>query len=116
MMAKMKIYLDDERKAPKGWIRVTHPQEVIERLEISSYSPKERVTEISLDHDLGIIEDGKEVTGYDVLLWLEANPEYAPPVINIHSANISAWKKMQLAIQSIERRKRELQEIGESYS
>jgi hypothetical protein len=28
------------------------------------------VTEISLDHDLGLTEGEREETGYDVLLWM----------------------------------------------
>lgn len=58
----MKVYLDDERQAPEGWIRVYWPDEAIELLK------KGNVTKISLDHDLG---DDDKGTGYDVILWLE---------------------------------------------
>ncbi|MGI2080401.1 cyclic-phosphate processing receiver domain-containing protein [Shewanella putrefaciens] len=43
----MKIFLDDERLAPTGWLQVRWPDEVI------SYLAKGMVTDISLDHDLG---------------------------------------------------------------
>jgi len=56
----MKVYLDDERETPDGWIRVYWPVEAIKLLK------EDDVTEISLDHDLGDDERG---TGYDVLLW-----------------------------------------------
>jgi hypothetical protein len=91
----MRVFLDDERKTPIGWIRVYWPDEAIELLKIGN------VTEISLDHDLGDDERG---TGYDVVLWIEEavfNDGFIPPVIKVHSANISARKKMELGIEHI---------------
>lgn len=58
----MKLYLDDERKTPVGWVRVFWPEEAI------AWLKTEMVTEISLDHDLG---DDDRGTGYDVILWIE---------------------------------------------
>ena len=58
----MKLYLDDERKTPVGWVRVFWPDEAI------AWLKTEMVTEISLDHDLG---DDDRGTGYDVILWIE---------------------------------------------
>lgn len=80
----MKVYLDDERQAPEGWVRVYWPFQVIELLKAGE------VTEISLDHDLG---DDHRGTGYDVILWIEEavyTESFAPQVIHIHSANSSA--------------------------
>lgn len=57
----MKLYLDDERKTPVGWVRVFWPEEAI------AWLKTEMVTEISLDHDLG---DDDRGTGYDVILWI----------------------------------------------
>tara|TARA_R110002049_G_scaffold285698_4_gene467063 strand:- start:225547 stop:225711 length:165 start_codon:yes stop_codon:yes gene_type:complete len=54
----MKVYLDDERETPQGWIRVYWPDEAIELLRSGE------VIEISLDHDLG---DDNRGTGYDVI-------------------------------------------------
>lgn len=93
----MKIYLDDERTTPDGWLRVYWPDEAIRLLKNNT------VTEISLDHDLGDDERG---TGYDVLKWIEeavALHDFEPPVIHIHTANASARQKMQLAVESIRR-------------
>jgi len=56
-----------------------------------------------LDHDLGNDALG---TGYDVLLWIEQSTMlegFKPPIINVHSANISARQKMGVAISKIER-------------
>ncbi|MCP3059293.1 hypothetical protein LXT21_10960 [Myxococcus sp. K38C18041901] len=97
----MRVYLDDERPTPEGWVAVRWPEEAIALLEGG------QVVELSLDHDLGDDEHG---TGYDVLLWLEeavATRGFAPPRVRVHSANSSARQKMELAILRIERFARE---------
>ena len=93
----MKIYLDDERVAPKGWVQARWPEDVITSLKTGE------VTHLSLDHDLG---DDDRGTGYDVLLWLEeavATTNFVAPACVVHSANSSAREKMEKAIVSIER-------------
>lgn len=94
----MRVYLDDERPTPEGWVRVYWPSEAIALLETGA------VQELSLDHDLGDDERG---TGYDVVLWLEeavALRGFVPPrVISVHSANAPARAKMIAGIQSISR-------------
>lgn len=80
----MKVYLDDERATPDGWVRVYWPEEAIDLLKTG------RVVEISLDHDLG---DDARGTGYDVVLWVEQAvvvDGFKPPVMRVHSANSSA--------------------------
>jgi hypothetical protein len=92
----MKIFLDDERATPDGWVRAYWPDEVIGHIQAGG------VTEVSLDHDLGDDERG---TGYDVLLWLEEQvftTSMRPPMLTVHSANSSARLKMEAAIRSIE--------------
>lgn len=92
----MKIYLDDERTTPGGWLRVYWPDEAIELLKTGS------VAEISLDHDLG---DDDRGTGYDVVLWIEeqvALHSFVPPAMKVHSANVSARTKMENGIRAIE--------------
>jgi hypothetical protein len=93
----MKVYLDDERSTPEGWVRVYWPDEAVELLKAGG------VTDISLDHDLG---DDDRGTGYDVVLWIEeavALHGFLPPKIQVHSANSSAADKMRAGIASIER-------------
>lgn len=95
----IKVYLDDERPTPPGWIGVKTPKEVIKLLK------NKNVTHLSLDHDLG--DDIKIGTGYDVLNWIEeqvfTNDKFKCPKINIHTANPSAMRKMTLALKSIKR-------------
>lgn len=93
----MKVYLDDERTTPDGWVRTYWPEEAIALLKTGA------VTEISLDHDLG---DDAHGTGYSVLIWLEeqvAVHGMVPPIMHVHSANASARQKMEAAIATINR-------------
>jgi hypothetical protein len=98
----MKVYLDDERVAPEGWVQTKSAQETIDAI------VRGDVTDLSLDHDLG---DPKVVgTGYDVLTWIEEriallnDAAFVPKNISLHTANPSARIKMELALKSIQRR------------
>lgn len=91
----MKVYLDDMRPVPEGYVLAKTYDECIHLLRSNN------VTHLSLDHDLGT-----DKTGYDVILWIEKNVaynKYAPPEINVHSANTSAARKMWQGVHSIER-------------
>ncbi len=93
----MRVFLDDERSTPDGWVRVYWPDEAIALLKAG------QVVEISLDHDLG---DDDRGTGYDVLLWIEeavATQGFRAPQMKVHSANSSAREKMERAISAIHR-------------
>ena len=93
----MKVYLDDERTPPDGWVLTSWPDEVIELLQSGE------VTDLSLDHDLG---DDARGTGYDVVLWIEhavATRGFVPPRLVVHSANSSARLKMEAGIRAIQR-------------
>lgn len=98
----MKVYLDDERKAPEGWVQTYTAQQTIDAI------LKGGVTDLSLDHDLG---DPKIAgTGYDVLTWIEEriallnDAHFVPQKITLHTANPSARIKMELALKNIQRR------------
>ena len=91
----MKVFLDDLRTEPDGWVRVFWPDQAIDLLESGL------VTDISLDHDLG---DDQRGTGYDVLLWIEEAVHlrnFSPPRMQVHSANTSARLRMLNAISAI---------------
>ncbi len=91
----MKVYLDDQRTPPEGWTHVRTAQEAIEVLKTG------KVTEISLDHDLG---DDAAGTGYDVVLWIEEAVfarDFDPPAITVHSANPSGRRRMEAGVESI---------------
>ena len=92
----MKVFLDDERSTPEGWVRVYWPDEAIALLQTG------QVTEISLDHDLG---DDARGTGYDVVLWVEEAVHlhgFVPPRMHVHSANSAARVRMLAGIAAID--------------
>lgn len=95
----MKIYLDDERTPPEGWILVkTVP------ILINIIQTQKDITHISLDHDLG----KNELTGYDFMKWLEiqvfdGNIKKIPE-ITFHSANPVGKKNMEFALINIIKR------------
>ena len=93
----MRVYLDDERTTPEGWLRVYWPDEAIALLRQGG------VVELSLDHDLG---DDARGTGYDVVAWIEEAVVlhgFRPPKISVHSANPSARARMEAGIAAIVR-------------
>lgn len=93
----MRVYLDDERTTPDGWERVYTPEEAIELLK-TGY-----VTEISLDHDLGLPDPRN---GYMVILWIEEQVfchGFKPPIMRVHSANTAGGDNMRRAIERINR-------------
>ena len=83
------LYVDDVRDRPSWcigeWETARNYQEAITLLSTNEYD------ELSLDHDIASWdEDGREMTGYDIALWLaerKFNGEYVPPKIFVHSAN-----------------------------
>lgn len=97
----MKLFVDDLRPCPDGWVLAKTATEAISVLITGE------VRELSLDHDLG--EPESEVgSGYQVVCWLEERAHagdwrHVPRVIAIHSANPVGHQRMQAAIDNIER-------------
>ena len=101
----MKIYLDDVREAPEGWILIRSGESLMAILR----AQEGKIDALSLDHDLG---EGKK-SGYEVLKWMEAQVflyGYRPPKeILIHSDNPVGRKNMKAAIESIYKYAKKLQ-------
>jgi hypothetical protein len=97
---EIKVWLDDERKAPSGWIHFKTVPEIISFYEKNH----DKIIEMSLDHDLG----ENTPTGYDFVLWLEEKIHFNKynniPDIKVHSANPVGKKRMLQAISSIEKK------------
>jgi hypothetical protein len=97
----VRVWLDDRREAPEGWVRVRTPEEAIGLLRGGG------AEELSLDHDLGLDVGARERTGYDVPLWLErevaAGRMRPPAVMTVHSGNVGAVTRMEQAVESIRR-------------
>lgn len=99
----MKVYLDDNRETPEGWMRAYTVEATIYLLSTR------QVESLSLDNDLG--EENQE--GYKVLDWLEKSiyedATFPLPEMIVHSSNAARVEYMQRAIQSIQRiRQRQL--------
>ncbi|MGE0709428.1 MAG: cyclic-phosphate processing receiver domain-containing protein [Planctomycetota bacterium] len=92
-----KLWLDDLRPAPAGWVWVKSAWDAIDALRAGG------VVEISLDHDLAGPEDG---TGYDVVEWIAAEAFHgrlAPLRWATHTANPLGAERMELQLERAER-------------
>lgn len=95
------LWVDDERPLPReyeeqGWRAVMSFHGAIVLLE------KNRYNEVSLDHDLACFYGNREMTGYDILVWLvdrKVNGTgHVPERVFVHSANPPGREKMQQVI------------------
>lgn len=82
----MKIWVDDIRPAPDGWIWAKTSEDAIEWLKVSQYCNSPwcgtcTIEEMSLDHDLG----GTDTTR-PVVMWMTAH-DFWPNEVKVHSAN-----------------------------
>jgi hypothetical protein len=89
-----KLFVDDERVVPQGWDVARNYDDAISKLSSTNYD------ELSLDHDIASFNDsGREMTGYDVALWLAnrkmTSNDYVPPIVKCHSANPAGRKNIQ---------------------
>ena len=111
----MKLWMDDVRPAPDGYVWATTVREAIyhicrynresdnswqmyidgwiDRENLERYLATWTIEEISCDNDLG----ENETEGYKLLDWLEATGRNYP--IRIHSANPVARERMRAIIQ-----------------
>ena len=91
----IKIYLDDERATPKGYVRTYSVNETKKLIE-KSESNNIEITEINVDHDLGdYASDGGDAI--KLLDWLiERNTLYP---IKIHTMNCVGRENMERMIE-----------------
>jgi len=94
----MKLWHDDIRPAPEGWEWARTNDDAI------AYLEKFDVTEISMDHDLGLdyLESGPDTinlmgegdaTGFHLAQWMCYN-EKLPAKITVHSWNVVGAQRM----------------------
>lgn len=101
----IRIYLDDEREAPRGWVRAYTVEEAKKLLLTRTAS------HLSCDNDLG---EG-EPEGHTLLTWLEETVHFDPtfpiPLITVHSANAGRAPAMRQTAAKLEAlRQQRLQE------
>lgn len=80
----MRIWLDDVRPAPEGWVWVGTVEEAIGLMSSGE------VLEASLDHDLG---DGEQ-EGYALVLYMAENDLWPEEAISVHSSNPPGAERM----------------------
>lgn len=80
-MDLVNLYVDDLRKCPEGFSIARSYDEAIEILSTS------KINILSLDHDLGIGENGIEKNGYDVVKYMCENG-ISPKKVYIHTDNV----------------------------
>lgn len=90
----MKLFVDDTRQVPIGWVLARTCEEALGHLATGE------VTALSVDHDMGLDDTGKErMNGYEMLKivykgLVEGKFKYPPKQIEIHSANIAARDRL----------------------
>lgn len=92
-----KLYVDDIRNIPgEDWDLARNAWEALYKLQNHKYDV------VSLDHDLDSFIGDKEITGYDITLWLVYRKQqwlYTPTTILVHSANPVGSKYMNNLIE-----------------
>lgn len=90
----MKLWLDDIRPAPEGWLWVKTAEDAIQVLETGL------VTQASLDHDLGLVPGTliKRATGIKVTDFMAEYDIWPSEGVNVHSANPVAAAAMRATI------------------
>jgi len=107
----LRLWVDDVRPAPGDWLWVKSYDEAIAAMTCTV------ITEISLDHDLGMevtgagdagILVGKEnqtaKTGYDIACWIERSVMLGnmdAPVMRCHSANPVGRRRIEQVIEKL---------------
>ena len=96
----VRVWLDDARDAPPGWVRAFTPEQVVALLRGGE------VEELSLDHDLGLGRGGREPRGTRCCCgWGVAAGRWVAPLpgIAVHSANPVGRARMERALEAIRR-------------
>ncbi len=96
------LWIDDERKIPDDcekycWTAARSFHEAIFKLELLKFD------RVSFDHDLASFYGHKEMTGYDVALWLvqrKIDGHTIPTEFSVHSANPVGHERIQGVINS----------------
>lgn len=92
------LYLDDLRKCPNGFILAKTVEEA------TNIINKNAVNILSLDHDLGINENGELLkTGYDFVKYICENSIYVK-IIYIHTDNVVGRENMYQTLLGAQRR------------
>jgi hypothetical protein len=92
------LLIDDQRTLPADRVARTYREGIAALAE-------QHWEVIYLDHDLGDFSGvgGRELTGYDIVCWLEQNPQHLPDRIEIVTKNPAGRRNIELALQKCRR-------------
>lgn len=93
----MSAFFDDLRNAPEGRVVVREPNELKRLLQAGV------IDDLSMDHDLGDYgrrDFDRDITGYDLICWMEETNSFPRGRILVHSQNLVGRQKMLAAINS----------------
>lgn len=91
---KVKIWLDDIRPEPSGYVRAYSVNQVKDMIESLERQGVENI-ELNLDHDLGdYAKDGGD--GIKLVIWLAETERFYP--IKLHTANVVGYENMSRLI------------------
>ena len=98
MRDELKLWVDDQRPAPHGWVHARTYAEAIRC--IREFGPQ--LIEVSLDHDLNPAHTSGDytdcTTGYDVLVYLLRHG--LRPTIHFHTMNPEGLQRMTDLLES----------------
>lgn len=81
MADEINLYVDDIRRCPDGFVVARNYDKAIQLLKTSA------INILSLDHDLGIDDNGVEKNGYDIVKYV-CEHGISPKKIYIHTDNV----------------------------
>jgi hypothetical protein len=91
----MKLYVDEQKAAPKGWMAATKPQEAIALLQTGT------VDVLNLQSDLNSPKFGSAM---DLLNWMKTailNYGLIPPTIKFHGEDSVQTERLQIEVLKI---------------
>lgn len=87
------LLIDDQRNLPVDRVARTYQEGIAARAE-------QYWELLLLDHDLGDYSgpDGRELTGYDIVCWLEQNPQHLPNRAETVTNNPTGRRRIEFAL------------------
>lgn len=104
MGSVVKIWLDDQRKAPEGWIHLHNIEEVENFIELAIGIPDFYIDEMSFDFNLAHPKNGLDVMQYLADICTKySTKRFWPKTILYHSSDPKGVKMMKEFIEEFEK-------------
>src|SRR3989304_8206915 len=100
----VKIWLDDQRNAPEGWIHLHNIEEVEKLIELVGGMDDSSIDTMSFDFHLSHPKNGLDVMKYFADLCIKGKPKnFWPKTILYHSNDIEGVRVMKSVTESFEK-------------